>query len=69
MATPATYPSHIDGFIGAKPAAAAMGISITSFYRKIQAGEFPRGTKLSQNRVGWRVSIVSKYLDQLSAAA
>lgn len=43
------------------------GLSRSTLYRKIDAGEFPRQVKISERCVGWYGSRVNKWLDQRRA--
>lgn len=38
------------------------GLSRSTLYRKIQAGEFPNRVQISANCVGWRESAVAAWL-------
>ena len=48
------------------PAAAVskrLGISRTTLWRLIKAGDFPQAIKLSPNRVGWRESQITAWIE------
>lgn len=56
-----------------KPAAAILrrpaverltGLSYSTIYRKMLAGEFPERIKLSEKTVGWKESEVREWIDQ-----
>ena len=45
-----------------------VGLSRSSIYSKIAAGEFPRPIKLSRRAVGWRESVIRQWLDERQSA-
>jgi len=54
--------------LGAKPAAAFIGLSVSEFRRRARIGEVPGPVKLSEHRIGWRLGDLCDWLDTRPAA-
>lgn len=52
----------IDPFMRRDAVLHVIGLPTSSFYRLIERGEFPRGVRISARTVGWRRSVVEKFM-------
>lgn len=62
-------PADHGRFLRIKDVIATIGLSRTSIYRMIGAGEFPKPVQLTARSVGWWEADVSKWLDERLEAA
>lgn len=77
LATPRTLaqakrdgcPAARGRFLRIKDVIATIGLSRTSIYRMIGAGDFPKPVQLTARSVGWWEADVSKWLDERLEAA
>lgn len=53
----------------AKKVAEMTGISVSTFYAKIRANEFPKPLKTSANTVAWRYSDIVGWINSLEEVA
>ena len=60
-------PQHPDRILRIKAVLALTGLTRSTLYRKMQAGTFPKNTRISTRCMGWRESAVSEWLDSLKA--
>ncbi|SFJ91479.1 transcriptional regulator, AlpA family [Sphingomonas sp. NFR04] len=58
-------PQHPDRILRIKAVMALTGLTRSTLYRKMDAGTFPKNTRISARCVGWRESAVSEWLDSL----
>ncbi len=58
-------PQHPDRILRIKAVLAITGLTRSTLYRKMQAGTFPKNTRISTRCMGWRESAVSGWLDTL----
>jgi prophage regulatory protein len=40
----------------------ATGLSRATIYRRIDAGDFPKPSKISERSVGWRASVIEEWI-------
>jgi prophage regulatory protein len=50
-----------------KAVLALTGLTRSPLYRKMDAGTFPKNTRIGTRCVGWRESAISEWLDNLKA--
>jgi prophage regulatory protein len=60
--TPAFNPSHDDRILRPRELAAYIGLSLATLWRLRRAGALPEPIRLSPGCVGWRISIVDRWL-------
>lgn len=61
-AEPAPTPDRI---LRIKTAPERTGLTRSTLYRKMEAGTFPKNTRISTRCMGWRESAVAEWLDAL----
>ena len=44
--------------------AALLDLSLTTLWREVRAGRFPRAVRISPGRVGWPAQIVRRWIDE-----
>ena len=59
----ATQAQHPDRILRIKAALALTGLTRSTLYRKMDAGTFPKNTRISTRCMGWRESAVFEWLD------
>lgn len=60
-------PQHPDRILRIKAVLALTGLTRSTLYRKMEAGTFPKNTRISTRCMGWRESAISEWLDGLEA--
>jgi len=60
-------PHHPDRILRIKSVLALTGLTRSTLYRKMEAGTFPKNTRISTRCMGWRESAVSEWLEALKA--
>ncbi|WP_294256662.1 AlpA family phage regulatory protein [uncultured Sphingomonas sp.] len=60
-------PPPQDRILRIKAVLALTGLTRSTLYRKMEAGTFPKNTRISTRCMGWRESAVSQWLDNLKA--
>ncbi|MHA6718667.1 helix-turn-helix transcriptional regulator [Sphingomonas sp. RS6] len=60
-------PQHPDRILRIKTVLALTGLTRSTLYRKMEAGTFPKNTRISTRCMGWRESAVAEWLDSLKA--
>ncbi|OAN63533.1 helix-turn-helix transcriptional regulator [Sphingomonas sp. TDK1] len=60
-------PQPQDRILRIKAVLALTGLTRSTLYRKMEAGTFPKNTRISTRCMGWRESAVSQWLDNLKA--
>lgn len=58
-------PQHPDRVLRIKAVLALTGLTRSTLYRKMEAGTFPKNTRISTRCMGWCESAVSEWLDSL----
>lgn len=55
---------QIDHILSMKEVVKRTSLSRSSIYRRIKTNDFPEGSSLGGNRVGWRESAINQWLDR-----
>jgi prophage regulatory protein len=55
--------THLDRFLPVREVLRVLGVSKTTLYDMMTDGEFPRGIRIAKKRVGWRESVVKRWMD------
>ena len=66
MSQPTNHPT-LDPIYRPREAAAYIGLTRSSLYRLVDAGELPRPIKLSAQSSGWRLSTLEAFLAKREA--
>lgn len=56
-------------FLRATDVCVILDISLPCFYKWLQKGHFPKGIKLSANRVGWKRETLDNWIAEREAAS
>ena len=55
--------SGVHQMLSRRQVAALLDISITTLWREVRAGRFPRAVQISPGRVGWPAQWVQRWMD------
>jgi len=58
---------ELSGFVRAKDAAKALGIAVSTWWLRVQQGEYPSGIKLGHRTTVWKIATVQELIDRLAA--
>lgn len=61
--------SRKNGALRAKNAAAFLGIGESTFWRRVQQGRLPKGTRLSARVTVWKAKDIEYFLNQAAEGA
>ena len=64
MSQKVTEQAHSQGAMRAKTAAAFLGIAQSTFWRWVQQGKLPKGTRLSARATVWMRGDLERFLEQ-----
>ncbi|WP_084584712.1 AlpA family transcriptional regulator [Sphingomonas azotifigens] len=59
-------PNPPDRILRIKTVLARTGLTRSTLYRKMEAGTFPKNTRISTRCVGWRESAIAEWLRNLT---
>ncbi|MBF0548335.1 MAG: hypothetical protein HQM08_28120 [Candidatus Riflebacteria bacterium] len=60
---------ELSGFVRAKEAAKALGIAVSTFWLRVQQGEYEPGIKLSKRVTVWKASSIQDLIDHIAATS
>lgn len=60
---------EMDPVLSRLQVATILGVSLTTLWRMVNRGQFPRGIRISPGRVGWRASTLRDWLAVRSSGA
>jgi prophage regulatory protein len=57
--------TQLDRFLPVREVLRVLGVSKTTLYDMMTEGEFPRGIRITKKRVGWRESVVKRWMESV----